>query len=194
MMIGMGGDLWHVGHAQHLPRSRQRLQLATDLRRHPATDPDVDFIKHQRRHRRSVAADDENRQRQSGQLATGRHFRERGKGQAGVRAEGELDALCAGRFNGGQRYQVDGERGVGERQIRQFGGRCICQATRSSGALLRERRRRGSQSAVCGQRGAFECGDILRRGQLLKLRLDRLPVRLQLIGAYPQLARQIEQR
>ena len=60
--------------------------------------------------------------------------------------QAELDALCAGRFNGGQRYQVDGESGVGERQIRQFGGRCICQATRSSGALTflpRRDRRRG---------------------------------------------------
>ena len=79
--------------------------------------------------------------------------------------------LGAGRFQRLAADQVDGKRGVGRAPgIRQFGGRCICQATRSGGALLRERRRGGGQSAVCGLRGAFERGDILRRGQLLKLR------------------------
>ena len=80
MMIGMRGDLRHVGDAQHLPR-RQRLQLATDLRRHPPADPDVDSsntsVGTAAASPQTTRIASDNRR----QLAARRHFRQRARGR-----------------------------------------------------------------------------------------------------------------
>ena len=104
------------------------------------------------------------------QLATGRHLRQRGKGQAGANGRRTRRPLRR-RFNGGQRYQVDGERGVGSARS---GNSAVAASAGRRAAAARfcvKRRRRGSQSAFCGQRGAFQCTISPCRGQLLKLRL-----------------------
>ena len=62
MMIGVGRDLRHVGHTEHLAIAGERLQLAPNLRRDAPTHADIDLIKHQCRNSSRVAAHHQNRE------------------------------------------------------------------------------------------------------------------------------------
>ena len=62
MMIGMSRDLRHMRDTEHLTPRSQRLQLASHLRRNTTTYADIDFVKDQRRHGRSIATHHQNRE------------------------------------------------------------------------------------------------------------------------------------
>ena len=111
--VGVGGDLWQVGDAQHLPALPEGVQQAANGVGDFAADAGVDFVEDdgRRRGRGFVQAGDFDGEADAREFAAGGDFGERLQGLTGVGAEGVGDVVAAvrGRACGG--LNLDGEGG-----------------------------------------------------------------------------------